>query len=59
MDEVHAYVPAIGPKSKFLDIFQYHFQKELRNSQIWDEMVSKYGVEKSEELLEEIQFSAK
>ena len=59
VDELHAFVPAIGPKGKFLDLFQYYFKKELRNSPIWDEMIDKYGREKAEVLLEEIKFSAK
>ena len=59
VDELHAFVPAIGTKGKFLDLFQYYFKKELRNSPIWDEMIDKYGREKAEVLLEEIKFSAK
>ncbi|MBN2666052.1 MAG: hypothetical protein JXR67_06045 [Bacteroidales bacterium] len=59
VEALHAFVPAIGTKGKFLDLFQYYFKKELRNSPIWDEMIDKYGREKAEVLLEEIKFSAK
>ena len=58
VDELHAFVPAIGPKGKFLDLFQYYFKKELRNSPIWDQMVSQYGIDKAEELLKEINITA-
>lgn len=58
-EEMHAFVPAVGPKDKFLELLQYHFKKEFRNSPLWDEMVDKYGREKAEELLGEIRFDAK
>ena len=58
-DEVHAFVPAVAPKGKFLELVQYNFKKELRNSPVWDEMVSKFGREKAEELLDEIKIDAK
>ena len=58
VDELHAFVPAIGPKGKFLDLFQYYFKKELRNSPIWDQMVSQYGIDKAEELLKDINITA-
>ena len=59
VDEVHAFVPAIAPKGKLLDRIHYHFKKELRNSPLWDEMVEKYGRQKAEELLDEINIEAK
>jgi hypothetical protein len=47
----------------FLDQFSerlaVNFQKELRNSEIWDEMVAEFGEERAAELLQEIKAEVK
>lgn len=36
-----------------------NFQKELRNSEIWDQMVAEFGEEKAEQLLKGIKAEVK
>jgi len=36
-----------------------NFQKELRNSEIWDQMVAEFGEEKAEQILKECKAEVK
>ena len=38
---------------KASDLFTQNFQKEIRNSEIWDQMVEQFGEERALELLSE------
>jgi hypothetical protein len=40
-----------GFEKEFSELMTKNFQKELRNSEIWDQMVSEFGKEKAEQLL--------
>ncbi len=42
-----------GFAEQFSDRFSENFQRELRNSELWDQMVSEFGEEKALELLKE------
>ena len=35
------------------DIFTKNFQKQIRNSEIWDQMVAEFGEKRAEEILRE------
>ena len=48
-----------GFLKEFSERFTVNFQKQLRNSEIWDQMVAKFGEEKAEELLTEIKADIK
>ena len=37
----------------FSELLTNNFQKELRNSPIWDEMVAEYGEQKAEKILKQ------
>ena len=39
--------------SRFAELMTKNFQKELRSSEIWDQMLDEFGKEKSEEILKE------
>lgn len=39
---------------EFSDRFAENFQREVRNSEIWDQMVAEFGEKKAKELLNEI-----
>jgi hypothetical protein len=41
------------------DLFTKNFQKELRNSEIWDQMVAEFGEEKAERILKECKAEVK
>ena len=41
------------------DLFTKNFQKEIRNSEIWDQMVAEFGEEKAERILKECKAEAK
>jgi hypothetical protein len=43
----------IGPEKFISKRMTINFQKELRNSEIWDQMVAEFGEEKAEQLLRE------
>jgi len=40
-----------GFAEQFSDRFSENFQKELRNSELWDQMVAEFGEERALELL--------
>jgi uncharacterized protein YaaW (UPF0174 family) len=41
-------------EKRFSELLTKNFQKELRNSEMWDQMVAEFGEEKAEKLLREI-----
>jgi len=42
---------APGLEKRFSELMTKNFQKELRNSEIWDQMVSEFGEEKAKKML--------
>lgn len=42
-----------------VDQLTLNFQRELRNTEIWDEMVAEFGEERAEELLKECKAEVK
>ena len=42
-----------GFLNEFSDSLTENFQKELRNSELWDEMVAEFGEKRAEEMLRE------
>ncbi len=48
-----------GFLEEFSERLTVNFQKELRNSELWDEMVEEFGEEKATELLKEIKGEVK
>lgn len=55
MDEggVHTLLPGQQPPPEFLELLTESFQRELRNSPLWDQMVSKFGEEEAQKLLKQ------
>jgi hypothetical protein len=49
---------AQGLEKRFAELMTKNFQKELRNSEIWDQMVAEFGEEKAEQYLKEIKAQA-
>ena len=43
----------------FSDRLTTNFQKEIRNSEIWDQMVAEFGEERANELLKEMKADVK
>lgn len=43
------------PGKRFAELLSKNFQKEIRHSEIWDQMVAEFGEEKAEQLLKECQ----
>jgi len=58
VDMMHAFMPFPEPSEELLSDIERNFRNEFRNSPIWDQVVSQYGIEKAEELLKEIKISA-
>jgi len=40
-------------EKQFAELMTKNFQKELRNSEVWDQMVAEFGEEKAEKILKE------
>lgn len=51
--------PKLGLKKTLSDRITSNFQKELRNSEIWDQMVAEFGEEKAEQILKECKADVK
>ncbi len=52
-DGIHFVAPGSPPTPGELEKMTKEYQKRVRNSPLWDEMVKKYGKEKAEKLLKE------
>jgi hypothetical protein len=48
-----------GFVGEFSDRLTSNFQKEIRNSELWDQMVAEFGEKRAEELLRECQAEIK
>lgn len=46
-------------EKNFSESLTKNFQKELRNSEIWDQMVAEFGEEKAEQILKECKAEVK
>lgn len=44
---------------KFQEAFTRNFQKELRNSELWDQIVAQYGEERALEIIKECKAEVK
>jgi hypothetical protein len=49
----------VGFEKNFSELLTKNFQKELRNSEIWDQMVAEFGEEKAKRILEECKAEVK
>lgn len=54
-DGLHALIPGEPPPEEFFQLWTENFQKELRNSPLWEEMVAKFGEQEAEKLLKQCQ----
>ena len=52
-DAVHFVAPGTPPSPEQLKKMTEEYQRQIRNSPIWDEMIRKFGKEKAEELLKQ------
>jgi hypothetical protein len=52
-DGVHFVAPGSAPSPEELEQMTKEYQKKIRNSPLWNEMVKKYGKEQAEEILKE------
>jgi uncharacterized protein YaaW (UPF0174 family) len=48
-----------GIETEFSERLTINFQKQLRHSEIWDQMVAQFGEEKAEQLLKECKAEVK
>lgn len=54
-DGMHVVSPVDPSTPQDLEKMTREYQKNIRNSPLWDEMVKQYGKEKAEDLLKEFQ----
>lgn len=52
-DGIHFAAPGSNPSQEELERMTKKYQKKIRNSPLWNEMVKEYGKEHAEELLKE------
>ena len=52
-DGIHFAAPGSPSSPEQLEKMTEEYQKQIRNSPLWDEMVQKYGKEKAQKLLKE------
>lgn len=52
-DGTHFMMPGTPPTPEMLEELTKEYQKQIRNSPLWDEMVKQYGRDKAEEILKE------
>lgn len=50
---------ALGLEKKFAERMTKNFQKELRNSELWDQIVAQFGEERAEEIIKECKAEVK
>ena len=48
-----------GMGSRFSELMTKNFQRQLRNSELWDQMVAEFGEERAEEILKECKAEVK
>ncbi len=46
-------VPGDAPSGALLDQLTEHYQQNIRNSPLWDEIVRRFGTEEAERILKE------
>ncbi len=58
MDEggMHMIQPGLPPSPEQIEAVTEEYQKQIRNSPIWDTMVEKYGEERAKEMLKEFRY---
>ena len=54
-DGVHMLVPGSSPTPEAIEEATKAYQRRIRNSPIWDTMVSEFGEEKAQEMLQDFQ----
>jgi len=50
-DGMHALIPGEAPSAEEQAAMTKEYQKQIRNSSLWTEMVNAYGAEEAEQLL--------
>ena len=58
-DGVHVIAEGEKPTPSEIEQMTKEYQNKVRNSPMWDDMVSEYGLEKAEELLKEFKADVK
>ncbi len=48
--------PGLPPSPEQIEAVTEEYQKQIRNSPIWDTMVEKYGEERAKEMLKEFRY---
>ena len=54
-DGMHMMAPGMAPTPEVLQKMTEEYQKQIRNSPVWDAMVKEFGAVKAEEMLKEFQ----
>lgn len=52
-DGLHTIMPGEPPSEEMLEAMTKEYQRQIRNSPLWDEMVKQFGKEEAENLLKQ------
>jgi len=56
---IHTLVPGEPPSADQLEEMNQRYQKSIRESPLWDQMVNEFGMKEAEELLKECRIQLK
>ena len=58
-DGLHIIQPGLAPSPEQIEAFTKEYQKQIRNSPLWDKMVEQFGEEQAHELLKEFRYEVR
>jgi len=58
-DGLHTIQPGIPPSPEQIEEVTAEYQKQIRNSPMWDTMVEQYGEERAQEMLKEFRYEVR
>ena len=58
-DGLHIIQPGLPPSPERIEAVTTEYQKQIRNSALWDVMVEQYGEEQAEEMLKEFRYEVR
>ena len=58
-DGLHTVQPGLPPSPEQIETVTKEYQKQIRNSPLWDKMVEQFGEEQAHEMLKEFRYEVR
>ena len=58
-DGLHTIQPGLAPSPEQIEAVTKEYQKQIRNSPLWEMMVEQYGEEQAQEMLKEFRYEVR